>query len=285
MKKHTLALFILISAVSFSVFAGGSKEVSALQKEEMRIVSLAPNMTEIVYALGCGDYLVGRTDACNYPEECKNIPVAADMWMPSTESIVALEPTLVLVSSLTDPTCIQAIKDAGINIQQINYEDSLNGTFSLIEDVGKLLGKEKEADEEVNKIRTKIEFIASTVSSIQERKSIIYLISWGDWGDYAATGETFMNDVLEAAGCINAAESGQYWAISKELLLEQDPDYIILPYYSYSSADIDGFNSTEPYNRLTGKVVTINGDRAERQGIRIADAIEEIASIVYPELF
>ena len=100
-----------------------------------------------------------------------------------------------------------------------------------------------------------------------------------------------MNDVIEAAGGINGAKDGMYWSISKELLLSQDPDTILLGAYSYTdiAATIADFSSLAPYSELTasktGNVYTINGDAAERQGVRTADTIEEIARILYPELF
>ncbi|MCF0238562.1 MAG: ABC transporter substrate-binding protein [Sphaerochaetaceae bacterium] len=119
----------------------------------------------------------------------------------------------------------------------------------------------------------------------------MYLISWGDWGDYGATGETYLNDVIKAAGAINSGEQGQWWAISKELLLDQDPNFILLGAYSYTDipSTIDSFVNSEPYNKLSasknGNVITINGDAAERQGVRTAMVIEEIAQLLYPQLF
>ena len=140
--------------------------------------------------------------------------------------------------------------------------------------------------ERIDAVRTKVAAIPA-----DQKKSTMYIISYGDWGDYAATGETYLNDVIEAAGGINAAKEGMYWSISKELLLSQDPDTILLGAYSYTdpATEIANFSTLAPYSELTasktGNVCTINGDAAERQGVRTADTVEEIARILYPELF
>lgn len=282
MKKHTLIVLLLICAVCFSAFANPVKETSANQ--ELRIVTLAPNMTELVYALGCQDSLVGRSSSCMYPEECLSVPSVGDMWKPDIETIVSLNPSIVIASSLTDDASIDALKKAGVNAVKINYDQRLEGTYNLIEEVGQLIGKTEEARELADSAKTRIEKVRSKAeSTVSNKKSVVYIISWGDWGDYAATGDTFIGDIIEAAGAENAAKKASYWAISKELLLSEDPDIIVIPSYSYQDADIEGFSHTSPYNQLHGQIVTVNGDSAERQGVRTADFVEELYSIVYPE--
>lgn len=281
MKKHTLIVFLLIVAVCFSSFASPVKENAS--NDELRIVTLAPNMTELVYALGSQENLVGRSSSCMYPEECLSVPSVGDMWKPDIETIISLNPSIVLASSLTDDASIDALKKAGVNAVKINYDQRLEGTYYLIEEVGNLIGKTSEAAQLAESVKTRIENVRTKASSVKEKKSVVYIISWGDWGDYAATGDTFIGDVIEAAGAENAAKEASFWAISKELLLNEDPDIIVLPSYSYQDADIEGFSHTSPYNQLHGQIITINGDAAERQGVRTADFVEELYSIVYQE--
>lgn len=283
MKKHTFTVIFLILAVSLSVFAKGTPETS--ENEDLRIVTLAPNMTELVYYLGAGESLVGRSSSCQFPSDCLSVPDVGDMWKPDLEKILTLEPTVVLASSLTDDTCITAMKNAGLNVFKINYDQRLEGTYNLINEVGKAIDKEEEAKELSDNVRNKIQNLINKTSSVYPKKSVIYIISWGDWGDFAATGDTFIGDIIEACGGINAAKDGAFWSVSKELILAEDPDVIILPSYSYQAADIEGFKSTAPYSQLNGSVITLDGDSAERQGVRTADFAQELASILYPELF
>ena len=289
--KKPLA-FILIVFCLVPLFAQSVAEVSE-SSDELRIVSLGPNVTEIIYALGAGDSLVGRTDYCNYPEQAFSVTSIGTLWEPNLEAILGLNANIAIASSIVDPSFIESLNNAGISSFQFYEEESLEGTFRLIQEVADAIGKTEEGKALVQSVKDRIETVMAKVAAIPEdqKKSTMYIISYGDWGDYAATGETYLNDVIEAAGGINAAKDGYYWSISKELLLSQDPDTILLGAYSYTdtAATIADFSSLAPYSELTasktGNVYTINGDAAERQGVRTADTVEEIARILYPELF
>ena len=290
MKKTLVILLIALFAVP--LFAQAVTEVRS-GSDGLRIISLAPNVTEIIYALGAGDQLVGRTDYCNYPEEALAVTSVGTLWDPNLEAILALNADVAIASSIVDPSFIESLQKAGVTAYQFYEEESLEGTFALILNVAITIGREDKGLEIVDSLKNRINAVKDKTSGIPEdqRKSAVYIISYGDWGDYAATGETYLDDVIEAAGGINAAKDGAYWSISKELLLSQDPDVVLLGAYSYTDPayEIATFSSLEPYSQLTasktGKVFTINGDEAERQGIRTADTVEEIAAILYPELF
>ncbi len=288
--KKTLAILI-VSLLAVSLFAQSIVESSS-EGKDLRIVSLAPNVTEIIYALGSGDQLVGRTDYCNFPEEALSVTSIGTLWDPNLETILALDADVAIASSIVDPSFIDSLKAAGIEAYQFYEEESLDGTFALIGKVASVIGKDAEAAEIVSSMKARISAVQEKVSAIpqDQRKSCVYMIGYGDWGDYAATGETYLDDVIEAAGGINAAAEGSYWSITKELLLSADPDIVLLGAYSYSDPnDASNFAALEPYSELSasksGNVLTINGDAAERQGIRTADCVEEIAALLYPELF
>lgn len=290
MKKALVVLLVAVCLVP--LFAQSVSEVSG-SSDTLRIVSLGPNVTEIIYALGAGDQLVGRTDYCNYPDAALSVTSIGTLWEPNLEAILALNADVAIASSIVDPSFIDSLGKAGITAYQFYEEESLEGTFKLIQEVADAIGKTAEGQAAVASMKARIEAVQAKTSAIPEdqKKSTMYIISYGDWGDYAATGETYLDDVIEAAGGINAAKDGMYWSISKELLLSQDPDTILLGAYSYTdvAATIADFSSLSPYSELTasktGNVYTINGDAAERQGVRTADTVEEIARILYPELF
>lgn len=290
MKKALTLLLIVLCIVP--LFAQAVSEAKS-ENDDLRIISLAPNVTEIIYALGAGDQLVGRTDYCNYPEQALAVTSIGTLWEPNLETILSLDADIAIASSIVDPSFIESINKAGITAYQFYEEESLEGTYALIMNVAVAIGREDKGIEMVDSIQGRIDAVKDKTSAIpaDQRKSAVYIISYGDWGDYAATGETYLDDVIEAAGGINAAAEGQYWSISKELLLDKDPNVVLLGAYSYSNPeeDIKGFSSLAPYSQLTasktGNVYTINGDAAERQGVRTADTVEAIARILYPELF
>lgn len=289
MKKTLIVVLIALFAVP--LFAQAVTEVKS-ESEDLRIISLAPNVTEIIYALGAGDQLVGRTDYCNYPEQALAVTSIGTLWDPNLEAILALNADVAIASSIVDPSFIESLRKAGVEAYQFYEEENLEGTFELIMSVAKAIGREDKGREMTESLRSRINAVKDKTSAIpaDKRKSTVYIIGYGDWGDYAATGETYLNDVIEAAGGINAAKDGVSWSISKELLLAQDPDVVLLGAYSYTAADyVNNFVTLDPYSQLTasktGNVREINGDAAERQGIRTADTVEEIAAILYPELF
>lgn len=291
--KKILAV-LLITMCAFCCFAQAQVEVQSVVTEAPKtIVSLGPNVTEIIYALDSGDSLVGRTDYCNYPEEALSVQSVGTLYEPNLELIISLNPSIVIASSIVDPAFMTELEKAGIKTLQVVKEESLEGTYELISEIGAAIGKTVQATALVSNMKERIAKVTELTSQIpeSEKKSAVYIISWGDWGDYAATGDTYLNDVLEAAGAINAAQSASYWSISKELLIAQDPDVILLPKYSYSDpeSEIATFKATEPYAKLKASlnnaIYSVNGDAAERQGVRTADTIEEIAKLLYPNLF
>lgn len=289
--KKTLFV-ILVLACLLPLCAQAVTEVSQ-SSDELRIVSLGPNVTEIIYALGAGDQLVGRTDYCNYPEAALAVTSIGTLWEPNLEAILALNADVAIASSIVDPSFIESLGKAGITAYQFYEEESLEGTFKLIQEVADAIGKTAEGQAIVESMKARIEAVQAKTAAIPEdqRKSTVYIISYGDWGDYAATGETYLNDVIEAAGGINAAKDGVYWSISKELLLSQDPDVILMGSHPYTdiASEISAFAGLAPYSELTaskeGRIYMIDGDAADRQGVRTADTVEEIARILYPELF
>ncbi|MGX8681600.1 MAG: ABC transporter substrate-binding protein [Spirochaetales bacterium] len=290
MLKKILTLILVIICI-VPLFAQGGTEVSVKKTSDLRIVSLAPNVTEMIYALGSGDNLVGRTDYCNYPEEAKNVQSIGTLWDPNMETILALDADVAIASSIVDPSFIDSLNKAGIKAYQFYEENSYEGTYTLIEKVADVIGKQAEGQKIIQDMKARAEEIRKITSMVNMRRSAVFIIGYGDWGDYAATGDTFLDGVIEAAGGVNAAKSGIAWSISKELLLEKDPDVILLSGNQGTDpqTEIATFTSLEPYSRLSAcknkKVYVIDGDAAQRQGVRTIETVEEIAKLLYPGLF
>ncbi len=287
--KKALAI-LLVALCIIPVFAQSITEQQATG-DDLRIVSLAPNVTEMVFALGSGDQLVGRTDYCNYPEEALAVQSIGTLWDPNLETILALNADVAIASSIVDPSFIESINKAGIQAYQFYYENSFDDTYTLIEKVAEVIGKEAEAKALIEDMQAKIAAVAEKTAKVEKKKSVVYMIGYGEWGDYAATGDTYLDGVIKAAGGINAAEEGVSWSISKELLVKADPDVIFISGYAGmdEAAEIQKFTSTAPYSELTasktGNVYIVDGDSSQRQGVRTAEVVEQFAAILYPELF
>ena len=288
MKKALSFLVVLLCA--FAICAQSVVESSS-QEDELRIVSLAPNVTEMVYALGSGSLLVGRTDYCNYPQEALSVRSIGTLWDPDMDTVLALNADVAIASSIVDPSFIESLNKAGVKAFQFYEEDSFDGTYTLIEEVAAVIGKEKEAQAIIESMKARVAAVQEKTSKVEKKKSMVYMVGYGEWGDYAATGDTYLDGVIKAAGGINAAEAGTAWSISKELLIKADPDVILISGYEGmdEKATIADFVSTAPYSELTasktGNVFVVDSDSTQRQGVRTADTVEQFAKILYPELF
>lgn len=248
-----------------------------------RIVSLAPNITEIIYALNSDQKLIGRSEECNFPEECTKIQNIGSPWKPDIEKIIMLKPDLVLASSLTDQSSIDVIKKAGIKIERINHEDSIEGVYSTIEEIANLI--DSDSEELINDIKSKIGFVEMKLSKVKNKKKAIYLMNWTNGTYYSATGGTFIDGIIEKAGLINIAHNSKYWVVSSELIVRENPDIIFIPKYNGNTPDIKKLKKTRPFKNLDSKIVVIDGDSLERQGSRTGISVIELAEAAYPEYF
>lgn len=261
-------------------------ETITLDKKPERIVSLAPSTTEIVAALGAEDKLVGRTKYCNYPETITKLPEVGGTMDPNVEKIIELQPDLVVGSTHVSQEVIDKLREVGIATVFVNEQQDFDGTYSAIEKVGQLIGEEDKATEVVAAMKKKVEETTKKVEEVAsgEKLKVYYCIGYGDY-DSTAGGDTFIGEIINLSGGINIAQDVQGWSYSKEKIVENDPDIIIVPSHSNM---IEGLKTADFYKDLRavkeGKVFEIDGDMISRQGPRVADAFEEMARVINPEI-
>ena len=263
-----------------------SGETITLTSVPQRIVSLAPNTTEILCALGLEDRIVGRTDYCNYPKSVETIPSIGGTYNPNIEAIIALEPDLVLSATHVPKEVTYKLRDVGIPVAFLNEEENFEGTMSTITNIGILTGTEAEAETVVAEMEMTIDNILREVDALQktEKPKVYYMVGFGEQ-DFTAGGNTFISEMIGLAGGQNIAQNIQGWSISREEILADEPDMIIMP---SDLTTLETLQQTEFYKDLdavkSGHVYEIDGDMISRQGPRIADALVEMAKIINPEL-
>ncbi len=302
MKKIAVIPFLLIISAltlfaqpvqespegNYLTYTDSRRVTISLDSPVTRVVSLSPNISETIYALHAQQLLVGRTDYCNYPEEISSIVSVGDLMSPSIEMIVSLEPDIVLISTLGQNQTIEALENAGITVAYINKSQSMEGTYSLIEDVGLLLGKENEAEMVVQAMKDEVQQVVDRVSSLG-KKSVYYVAGFGQWGDFTATGDTFIHEMIEIAGGDNIAKEAANWTFSLEELLSYDPEIIILPptWGATFEETKEAFLSYESYQSLSavkqGNIFSADSDTLNRQGPRSAHAVNLLSKIIHPE--
>ena len=258
------------------------KEVT-LETEPMRVISVAPSVTEMIYAIGAEDKLVGRTDYCDYPEEASKIESIGSLTTPDLEKMISLEPDLVITSTHFDEENGAKLEQAGIPVIGLYEEFDVQGVYVQLETLGLALNRQEQAAKVVDEMKTKISDVQAKIEGL-EAPSVYYVVGYGEYGDYSAPENTFVGQMIKLAGGKNIVPASDSWSYSLEALLEADPDIILV-----RNGEKDGFMTAEGYNQLTAvkenHVYEIDGNLLERQSHRNAEGIEVLAQIMHPEAF
>jgi len=249
-----------------------------------RLVSLAPSITEIVYALGLGDELVGDTDYCDFPPQAKNKPHIGAMVNPSLERIVALKPDLALgTPEANRRETADQLERFGIPLYGVTA-NTLSGTLATIEDLGKILGRDSEARSLVAEMQARIDRVKRRIEG-QPKPKVLYVV----WVRPLITigPNTFIADVIRAAGGIPIGENlkGEWPRLTLEELLPQNPDVILMSKTEAFSPNKEEFQSLPGWKDLRAvkeSRVFFVSEAIERPCPRLVDALEELAGILHP---
>jgi cobalamin transport system substrate-binding protein len=250
-----------------------------------RIVSLAPNLTEIVYAVGAGDQLVGNTDYCDYPFQAKSVAKVGDTMHPSVERIIALRPQIVLVSTASQlETFTKQLDQQNITVYVTNPQ-SLEDVFRSIQTLGDLFGHHDSTTTMVAELRRRasaVEAATKTVKPVQ----VFYQVS--DEPLYTIGRDAFITDLIRRAGgvSVTADVPGAFPRYSDEAALAARPDAIILPTggsMGAANSKVAAALKNSPAV-LSNRIVKINEDHLQRPGPRLVDGLEEMARALHPEV-
>lgn len=251
-----------------------------------RVITLAPNLTEIVFAIGAGDRVVGNTSYCDYPAEARNVAKVGDTLHPSLERIIALRPQVVLVSTASQlEVFTQQLQSQNIAVFVTDPHD-LAGVFKSIEQIGRMLGQEQQAQALVQKLRERTNAVEKAVKREQPVR-VFYQVS--NEPLYTAGRDAFVTDLMRRAGGVSVTGDvpGAWPKYSNESALAARPDAIILP-----TGGSMGAANTNPAEALrnspavqAGRVYKINDDHLARPGPRAVDGLEEMARALHPEAF
>ena len=251
-----------------------------------RVVSLAPNLTEIVYAVGARDQLVGNTTYCDYPEAARNVAKVGDTLQPSIERILSLRPQLVLVSTASQLEAFtRQLDEHGIVVYVTNPRD-LEGVFRSLENLGQLLNHEEQAKQLVQQLRTSAAGVTNTVQA-KTPVRVFYQLSAEPL--YTAGRDSYVTDLIQRAGGVSVtAEVPEAWPrFSQESAVAARPDAIVLPtggsMGNANSQVAAGLKNSPAV--LNGKVYKIHGDLLSRPGPRLVQGLTELARALHPEAF
>lgn len=256
-----------------------------IDEEPMRIISMAPSITETVYYIDASDKLVGRSEYCDFPEQVLDIDTAGTLREPNIEKITELNPDLVIGSTHFPKEAVETLDSLGIKVVVFVPHENFEGVYDMISAVGQVLNKEKEANDQITYMKEKVETVISKVKELS-KKTVYYVVGFGEYGDYTAGGDTYINDLIEMAGGENIAKDISGWGYSLEKIIENDPEVMIISKY-YGMKDM--MITSEGYKELSAikneKLIEIDNNMIDRQGPRLADGLLELAKAIHGEDF
>lgn len=262
----------------------GTKVV--LENKPEKIVSLAPNNTEILFALGLGDKVVGVTSFCDYPPEALDVENVGDFSGNNLERIIELEPDLVITYGVGNEDENARLREAGINV--IGFEpESIDEVIDTIRRIGKITGRDESAKSITEEMQKAKDEIVSRVEDVDKPK--VFYEVWHEPIMTAGPG-SFMDHLITLAGGENIAgdAADEYPQFDLEQLVERNPEVYLtsadLPEKTVESimerpgyADIDAINQ--------GRVHLLDPNIVSRPGPRIVEALELVAKAIHPEIF
>lgn len=257
-----------------------------LEKAPESIVSLAPVDTEILFALGAGDSVTGRTDYCNYPEEAADVDSIGTYMEPNMELILSKSPDLVVASGFIDDNIRQQLEENGTAIFITNASD-LESTEKNIETLGKLIGHDAEAEEVVKNMEDEWTDLSAELENVKEEKSAFI-----DIGSlYSAGPSSLLDNSMQMIKVENvAADADSAWPqLSAEAVVEANPDIYISLYSTLEDvqqtaglSDLACLNEDGGFIYIDGS--SVEGDMIQRPGPRYVEGLKVLAELVYPEI-
>jgi iron complex transport system substrate-binding protein len=261
-----------------------------------RIVSLAPSVTEVLFALGLGDRVVGVTRFCRYPADAERLPDVGGYLDLNLEAIVALEPDLVI--AIQDHDAARArLEDLGLSVLQVDQE-SLAGILDSITTIADSCGVSECGGRLADDVRGRLHEVERRVSGLERPRVLAVVGREAGHGTLAtvwvAGRKTFYDDLIGLAGGTNVAPASSvaYPEVSREGLYHLDPDVILDLLADLDDRGVDAASAASDWRDLptlgavrTGRVHAVVHELAVVPGPRVAELVEELARAIHPEAF
>lgn len=271
-------------AVTVTDMAG--REIT-LDAPASRIVALTASDCEILYAVGAGATLVGRGEYCDYPAEVSDVPPVQSGLETNIEQIIALEPQVVIISTMAQAKeQVASLEAAGIAVV-VNDAKDIEGIYTSIKLIGTITGKNDEAAGVVDQMKAAFDEISSKVTGTGE-KTVYFEVSPLEYGLWTAGSGTFMDELATMLGLTNAFADINGWGeISQEQVIERDPDYIvtIAMYFGEGVKPVDEIMERDGWQDIkavkTKAILNADSNEISRPGPRLADAARTLFTFVH----
>lgn len=258
-----------------------------------RIVSLAPSNTEILFAVGASDQVVGRDAFSDFPAEAANIAdIGGGFGALDTETILASTPDLVLAADLTPAEQIQALEDLGLNVFVLGNPTDLPGMYENLRTIAAMTGHVEETETLIASLEERVAVVVEKLAGVTERPLVLYELDGTDPNAPWVPGPgTFVDTLLTMAGgnSMSASLDGAWIQVSLETIIEMDPEIILLGDALWGGVTPEMVAARGGWDALTavqeGKVYPFDDNLVSRPGPRLVDGLEAMAKFLHPDLF
>jgi iron complex transport system substrate-binding protein len=289
-----LTAFALWLACGYALVGPGKADATTTVRgpgQPSRIISMAPNLTEILFALGLAEKVAGVTQDSDYPAAALAKPRVGTFWQPNVEAVIAACPDLVVALAFEQQ------RELARRLQRIGYDclavniEKIDDLFHAITAIGAATGAEAQAKELSQKIRMQmLRFQEATAG--RPRVKVLWVVQREPLR--IAPRDTFINEMIELAGGVNAVDSTlhNYPPIGAEQVIAAAPEVIIEPVMVQGTPDEQRRQAFAYWQKFTNvpavanqRIYVIDGDVVSRLGPRLPVGVETIAKCLRPELF
>lgn len=279
------------SSFPVTVTDANGEEIT-IEEQPDAIVSMLPSNTEIAYALGLDEEIVGVSDFDNYPEEAMNVEKIGGMEF-NVEKIISLQPDVVLAhaSNPGGADGLQQIEDAGIPVVVIENAMTFDEVYGTIDMIGQITGTTEEAEQIIADMQAGFDEIAEKASAISEedRKSVLVDVA-GPPEMYVAANNTFIQEMLDLINAENVmADQEGFVPLTEEEVVTRNPEVALLTYGDFVEDAVDQWMGYEGFSQVTAvtneDVYLVPSDPVTRSGPRLVEGTQALAEAIYPDVF
>jgi len=196
-----------------------------IKKDMKKIISLSPGITEKLYELGAFSLIVGRSIYDKYPQEVKNITEIGTMFSPKIESIIQLNPDIIIAETHFDKKVLSKFNEAGINTLGISYASSIEDIYENILEISLITNLYYEGRGIVASLKNKVERAKYINNKIETKPTVYYSLGSGKV-EYTAGRNTYISELINIAGGTNIADEVEGWVYNLESIVVENPDFI-----------------------------------------------------------
>ncbi len=298
---NLITIFLVLSLVFISggIFAqefpvkitDGLGEEVVIEEKPEKIISLSPQTTENLFALGAGENVIGVTSYADYPAKATEVEKIGTITEPNIEKIITMEPDLVIAASVNKMESIERLKELNIKVAGFSA-NNVNDAIENMKKIGQITGNAEQSEEIVTELYIKIAEIKNLVDeklANNDRPKVFYEL----WSDplYTAGVDNFIDNMIHIAGGYNIGRlAGTQWPqFSLEKLLVEDPDvYISTPHSAEMQVSVESIKKRDRFQEISAikndRVYMIDQNILNRATPRMIKALGQLTKALWPDL-